>query len=449
MFWKRTELCGWGRTPTARVEACRPERLSQVMAAVADAGERGIVAYGGGRSYGDQALNDGGRVLLTRRLDRFLAFDRESGLLVCEPGVTFRDLLQVFLPKGFVFPVAPGTGFATIGGAVANDVHGKNHDLAGSFADHVAWAELALASGERVRIAPDSRPELFSATIGGGGLTGIITRIAFRMRPLPGRRIAVEESRMADLDAFFAAFEAARDKAEFSVGWVDALARGGALGRGILETGRFDTGGFADPPPPLGASRRVPIDLPALAMNKLSVKLFNRFYLRRVPAGGRERLLPLDAFLFPLDALRAWNRLYGRRGFHQFQCAIPDAGARAGIEQLLAAIAHSGAASPLAVLKTLGGEGRGHLSFPMRGYTLALDFPRRPAIAALFGRLEAIVRDYGGRIYLAKDSLLTPEAFAAMYPRLDAFRQVLAEVDPAGRFQSDQARRLRIRSDLA
>jgi len=448
MLWKTTELTGWGRAPRATVEACRPERLSQVMAAIASAGDGGIIAHGGGRSYGDQALNDGGRVLLTRRLDRFLAFDRENGILECEPGVTFRDLMRVFLPKGFLVPVAPGTGYATVGGAFANDVHGKNHDHAGSFGDHVAWAELALASGERVRIAPDSRPELFSASLGGGGLTGILTRIAFRMRPVPGRRVVVEETRTADLDAFFAAFETQRATAEFSVGWIDALARGGSLGRGILEIGRYDTGGFADPPPPLGPTRQVPFGLPAMAMNRFSVALFNRYYLRRVPLGGRERLLPLDAFLFPLDALKGWNRLYGRPGFHQFQCVIPDADARAGIGQLLAAIAHSSAASPLAVLKTLGGQGRGHLSFPMRGYTLALDFPHRAATQQHFGHLEGIVRDHGGRVYLAKDSLLSPEGFAAMYPELDAFRQVLAEVDPKGRFQSDQARRLKIRDDL-
>jgi decaprenylphospho-beta-D-ribofuranose 2-oxidase len=445
MIWKDCELAGWGRVPRARAEACRPERLGLLQAAIAAAGPRGIIARGGGRSYGDQALNGEGRVLLTGRLDRFLGFDRTSGLLECEPGVTFRHLLEVFLPKGFVFPTAPGTAFATVGGAVANDVHGKNHERAGGFAEHVEWLELALASGEVVRTSPALRPELFRATVGGGGLTGVITRVAFRMRPTPARRIAVSEKRMADLDAFFAAFEAEGSRAEFSVGWIDALARGPALGRGILELGRYATDSGGDPPPPIGASHRLPIDLPSWALNRASVRLFNRVYLGRVPPDGRERLLPLDAFLFPLDAVLDWNRAYGRRGFRQFQCVIPEALARAGIGQLLTVIAQSGAASPLAVLKRLGRAGRGHLSFPLPGYTLALDFPERKGTAPLLGRLEGIVRDHGGRLYLAKDSTLTANGFAAMYPELDAFRAVLAEVDPGGRFQSDQARRLGIR----
>jgi len=438
------ELAGWGRTPRASVRAARPERLAEVLAAIGAADGRGIIAHGAGRSYGDQALNDGGQVLLTGRLDRLLAFEPESGVLECEPGVSVGEVLRLFLPRGFALPVVPGTAFTTLGGAVANDVHGKNHDRAGSLGDHVEWLDLALASGEVVRASPETEPELFRATIGGCGLTGVITRLALRMQPAASRRVVAREERMANLDAFFAAFEAARGAAEFSVGWIDALERGGASGRGILEIGRFDPESGGDPP---AGSRLpgVPFDFPSLALHPLCVRLFNRYHLQRLDEAGRERVVPLERFLFPLDAIHDWNRVYGRRGFHQFQCVIPDVAARAGIGALLARVSRSGAASFLAVLKTLGSTGRGHLSFALRGYTLALDFPHRRGIAALFAELESIVRDHGGRVYLAKDSLLSAAGFAAMYPELGSFREILHRVDPEGRFQSDMARRLEIR----
>ncbi len=445
MRWKRLSLAGWGRNPRVEVQAARPERLSELVGAIGERSDNGLIAHGNGRSYGDQALNRHGHVVLTKRLNRLLAYDDASGLLECEPGVTFRDLLDVFLKRGLVFPVAPGTAFATIGGAVANDVHGKNHDLVGSFGDHVAWLDLVLASGETVRASPEENPDLFHATIGGGGLTGVISRICCKMMPAPSARVALKETRITDLDNFFAAFAEERERAAFSVGWIDALARGQSMGRGILEIGTFAAGDGAPDSNEQRKQRRIPIDFPSFALNSLSVRLFNRYYYNRLPEAGRERVVPLDAFLFPLDAVHDWNRIYGRRGFHQFQCVIPDAEARAGIGKLLEEISRSRSASFLAVLKTLGGEGRGHLSFPMRGYTLALDFPHRRGTAELFSRLEATTRDHGGRVYLAKDSLLSPEGFQAMYPRLAEFRQVLASCDPEGRFQSDLARRLQIR----
>ena len=263
--------------------------------------------------------------------------------------------------------------------------------------------------------------------------------------PAPSARVALKETRITDLDNFFAAFAEERERAAFSVGWIDALARGQSMGRGILEIGTFAAEDGAPDSNEQRRQRRIPIDFPSFALNSLSVRLFNRYYYNRLPEAGRERVVPLDAFLFPLDAVHDWNRIYGRRGFHQFQCVIPDAEARAGIGKLLEAISSSRSASFLAVLKTLGGEGRGHLSFPMRGYTLALDFPHRRGTAELFSHLEATTRDHGGRVYLAKDSLLSPEGFQAMYPRLAEFRQVLASCDPEGRFQSDLARRLQIR----
>lgn len=439
--WKELTVGGWGRAPLARVSACRPERLNQAVDALRVVGPEGIVAHGAGRSYGDAALNDGGRIMLTRRLDRVLAFDPETGDIVVEPGVTFADLLRIFLPRGFLAPVTPGTAFATLGGAVANDVHGKNHDRVGSIGDHLAWLDLLLPSGEIVRVSPRERPDLFFATIGGIGLTGVILAIAFRMQRVPSNAVVVRERRIADLEAFLAAFAENRATATYSVGWIDALARGGRLGRGILELAEPAAQGV-----PQAATRgmRVPVDFPAVALNPFSIAAFNELYYRRVPKRGRERLVPYAKFLYPLDAIQDWNRIYGNRGFHQFQCVLPDEAAPRGLRRLLEAVSAARGASFLAVLKTLGGEGRGHLSFSRRGYTLALDFPRRAGIGEMMDRLERITLDHGGRIYLAKDACLSAAGFAAMYPRLDAFRAVLRDVDPQARMQSSMSRRLGI-----
>jgi decaprenylphospho-beta-D-ribofuranose 2-oxidase len=441
--WKEMQLSGWGRSSVARTRACRPERESEIAAAIAETGTETVIAHGAGRSYGDAALNDGGRTVLTTRLDRLLSFDAVTGDLVAEPGVPFRDLVDIFAPRGFMPPTSPGTAFATVGGAVAADVHGKNHDRHGSFGDHVQWIDLLTADGRGRRVSPDSDPELFAATIGGMGLTGVIRAVCFRMLGQATPFVRVRERRIRDLDEFLAAFAQVRDTATFSVGWIDALARGVHMGRGVLETAEFAPAGTANLP--AEKTRAVPIDFPAVALNPLSVRAFNALYYRRVPVSGRERVVPFRKFLYPLDAIHHWNRIYGKPGFYQFQCVIPDAAARAALASLLSEIAGAGSASFLAVLKTLGREGRGYLSFPMRGYTLALDFPRRAGTEDLIRRLEAITLDNGGRVYLAKDALLSPESLRAMYPKVPLLETVLARVDPLARFSSDMARRLGLR----
>ncbi len=436
------ELSGWGRSRVATVDAWRPERMPDAMAVLGAGHPGGLIAYAGGRSYGDAPLNDGGSVLMTGRLDRILAADWEAGEVVCEPGVTFGDLMRVALAHGFVVPVTPGTGFATIGGGVANDVHGKNHDRHGSFGDHVRWIDLALADGEVRRISPDSDPDLFAATIGGIGLTGIMVAVCIGLRRVKSNAVRLYERRARDLEHFLTLQESARDAATYSVGWIDATARGRELGRGILETAE-ESRATAEVPP--GPRRRMPLEMPGFALNRMTVGLFNTMYYNRVPAEGRERHARLGQFLYPLDSIEDWNRLYGKRGFYQFQCVLPDAGAPAGLRRLMEEISAAGTGSFLAVLKSLGGAGRGHLSFPMRGYTLALDFPAKPGVQDLMRRLEHLTLDFGGRIYLAKDATMSAESFAAMYPKLDAFRDVLERVDPKGRLVSDMARRLRIR----
>lgn len=446
MRFKQMQIAGWGRSRIADVRAWRPERATALGEALKASRSDGAIAYGGGRSYGDAPLNDGGDVIMTGRLDRILSADWQTGELACEPGVTFGDLMRVTLAHGYAVPVSPGTGFATIGGGVANDVHGKNHDRDGSLGDHVQWIDLMLPSGERKRVTPENEPELFAATVGGIGLTGIMQAVGLKLRKVTSNAVRLSERRARDLDEFLAMQEEARDRHTYTVGWIDATARGRSLGRGILETAD-------DARESLGESskrrRRMPVEMPGFALNRLSVGLFNALYYRRIPQGGRERCVPLNEFLYPLDAIEDWNRLYGKRGFYQFQCVLPDTDSPTGLRKLMEAISSAGTGSFLAVLKSMGREGKGYLSFPMRGYTLALDFPARPAVIELLASLERITLDHGGRIYLAKDAAMSPESFAAMYPKLDKFRAVLNRVDPDRHMDSDMARRLNVRGNRA
>jgi decaprenylphospho-beta-D-ribofuranose 2-oxidase len=433
------ELAGWGRFPRARCEAARPERFAEAIAGfTAEQGDSGICLRGAGRSYGDCAINAGGSALITTRLDRILAFDDTTGLVQVEPGVNFRRLLDIFLPRGWLAPVTPGTGFATIGGAVSHDVHGKNHELDGSFGQHVSDLDLLLPDGTHRTLTPVD--ELFAATVGGVGLTGFITRVAFRMKRVPGGQVLVREQPCANLDAFLAAMNEAAD-ASYTVGWIDGAARGARLGRGILETAEPVEGPFTQP---AARARPVPFDFPAMALNPFSVRLFNELYYRRVPRGGRVRSTPWRKFLYPLDALHDWNRIYGKRGFVQFQCVVPFADGAATLRALLEVISASHQASFLAVLKRMG-EGRaGLLSFPMAGFTLALDFPHGPDIAALYARLCHITLEAGGRVYLAKDALLDATTFRQMYPEFPRFAVLRHSVDPDCRLRNDMARRLRL-----
>lgn len=443
MQLKSMTLSGWGRSHRAAVEAARPERR-QALIETLTGGEAPLLARGGGRSYGDCATISGGRVILTERLDRILDFDAGNGQLVVEPGVTFDDLLRTFVPRGWLVPVVPGTAFATIGGAVANDVHGKNHEHAGSFGDHVRWCELLLPSGETVRISPRTRPELFKATIGGIGLTGILLAVCFRLVRVPSNAVWTRETRIDGLRHFLDRLTAAIEEPGYTVGWIDALASGRQLGRGILERA---WPAERDLDEPARSSRSMPFDLPSGLLNRFSVGAFNAAYWHRIPRDGRDGKSRYDAFFFPLDSLLMWNRVYGKRGFHQLQCVLPADRAENGFRQMLQAVQRAGNASPLAVLKAMRGRGRGYLSFPADGFTLALDLPARPATRDLLATLEKLTLDHGGRIYLAKDSAVSAAGLAAMYPDLDKFRAVLAEIDPDRRLGSDMATRLRLRGD--
>jgi decaprenylphospho-beta-D-ribofuranose 2-oxidase len=437
-------LSGWGRVKRSPSVTLSPADMPDALTAFADPIGRanGLIVHAGGRAYGDCALNEQGSAVLTSPLNRILFFDPATGRIEVEPGVTFRQLAEEFLPQGYFVPVSPGTGFATIGGAVANDVHGKNHEQAGSFCHHVEELDLLTPSGRVHTIGPATEAPLFAATCGGLGLTGIITRIAFRLKPVPGPMVQRQVRRVADLDAFLAAMQHSAG-ATYSVGWIDGTARGRTLGRGILETAEPAPG---DLPKPVGRTLRIPFNFPNIALNPVSIRAFNELYYRKSPAKPSTGAVRYEKFLYPLDALRDWNRIYGVRGFHQFQNVVPFAAGPAALRELLEVIAASRRASFLAVLKRLGtAAGIGPLSFPMPGYTLALDFPAGPGIEALYQKLVAITIKYGGRVYLAKDALLTAGAFREMYPRWREFAAILHEIDPKGRLQSDMSRRLRLR----
>lgn len=435
MQWKIADYAGWGRALTAHGTLARPETRSALAGALQGRGP----AIGNRRSYGDAPLNDGGPAVEMTRMDRLLSFDPDTGVLEAEAGITIAELLRVFAPRGWMPAVMPGTGFATLGGCIANDVHGKNHHNAGSFGQHVQAVTLMTDTGPRT-ITPQGEAALFRATMGGLGQTGAILSARLQLAAIPGQRMSVRETRIPDFDSFLAAFDSS--EAEFTVGWIDATKRGKRLGRGILEEGTLSEGGR---PGPVRRPLAVPLDAPKFALSWPVVKLFNAFYISRVPDTARKRTRPLEDFFFPLDRIHDWNRLYGKRGFHQFQCVVPlDKGAE--LKAILATIARAGIASPLAVLKKLGPGRAGPLSFPMEGYTLAVDFPARKKVPAVFAKLEQQVLAAGGRLYFAKDALAHPDSIAAMYPDLPAWQAEVARADPEGALQTDLVRRLNLRS---
>lgn len=434
-----TPLRSWGGGPGTRSLWVQPASLQALRDSMLAHNPRGFIPRGCGRSYGDACLNDGGTVADMRGFDQVSAFDASTGDLECGAGLTIAALMQRFLPLGFAPPVCPGTAFVTLGGAVANDAHGKNHHRVGSTGDVISGFDLLTPDGALKQVTRESDPELFAATVGGIGLTGVISAVRMRLQRAQGNAVDVTERRVRDLDEFIEVLADAERSNVHTVGWIDSLARGADLGRGIIEVANPTTA----PTRVHGARRlRVPLDFPPWILNRYSVGAFNALYYRRVPAQGRTRTVPLERFLFPLDALLDWNRMYGRQGVYQFQCVVPHASAREALIRLMDIATRSGAASFLAVLKTLGRDGLGMLSFPMPGFSLALDFPRRPATTRLIERLHAVALDHGGRVYLAKDATLTPAHFRAMYPRVAEFTRVLRRIDPDGRMRSDMARRL-------
>lgn len=442
-----TRLSGWGRYPIADTEVVTPRDIEAARAASAE-GEA-WVARGNGRAYGDAAIG-ARRTLVADRLDRIRVFDAETGCLTVEAGVLLADIVATFLPRGFFPPVVPGTRFVTVGGAIAADVHGKNHHRDGGFGDHVERLVLATATGEVLTASREENADLFGATIGGMGLTGTILEATLRLRRVETGWIRQRTLVAPDLAAAMRALED-NDTTTYSVAWIDCVAKGAHLGRSLIYLGEhasledLDRTTSARRYPAIGAPLlSVPFDLPSFALNPLSVRAFNEAYFRMgARRAGAPFSVAIDPYFFPLDGIGAWNRIYGRRGFVQHQCVVPADVAPAVLGEMLERIAARGDASFLAVLKKLG-PSNGLMSFPFPGYTLALDFPLTPGLLDFLEVLDRRVVAAGGRLYLAKDARQSRATFEAGYPNLAQFREIRRRVDPAGRIRSRLSERLGI-----
>lgn len=379
------------------------------------------IAHGMGRSYGDVCLNPHGVLWNTTNLDRFIRFDEAAGRIVCEAGVLLRDIQRLVIPRGWILPVTPGTQLVTVGGAIANDVHGKNHHVLGAFGDHVQWLRLVRTDGEVMECGPHLRSDWFAATVGGLGLTGVIVEVEIQLRKVAGPWLETETVAYANLDEFFCLADSSEAGWEHTVSWIDCIGGGG--GRGIFMRGNPT---IVDARPvPVGRKVTMPFVPPVSMVNRLSLRPFNMAYFSFKKRQSGRGISHYEPFLYPLDNLLEWNRMYGPKGFFQYQSVVPREVGQEAVQAMLGEITRSGEGSFLAVLKTFGNrQPVGMMSFTQPGVTLALDFPNRgEKTLKLFGRLDAIVREAGGRIYLAKDARMPRDIFEAGYPRLNEFKQ--------------------------
>jgi decaprenylphospho-beta-D-ribofuranose 2-oxidase len=440
----RTEvLSGWGRFPREPCHVFRPERRDELAAVLTGGAQPSYVARGLGRSYGDAALNRDAGVISGVRLNRMIAFDEATGVLECEAGTSLDDIVRVALTRGFFLPVTPGTRFVTVGGAIAANVHGKNHPRAGAFGSCVESLTLMLPSGEVRGCSPTTEPEVFRATLGGMGLTGVVVSARIRLRRVESAWMSVRSRRAGSLQEVMALL--GDDAPEHALAWLDGVAGGVRRGRGVVATGDHarsaELGGRKPFPNDFGNPWPAPFPPMAGRLGRRGVGAFNAAVFG-LPRGDAARLQPALRFFYPLDSLRGWNRLYGGRGMVQYQCALPTGAAAGGIHALLDEVDAAGMAPVLSVLKRLGPAREGLLSFPLEGFTLAIDLAVRPGVPALLNRLDRRVLEAGGRVYLAKDAVMDAATFRAMYPDADAFQAVRRQLDPEGRISSSLARRI-------
>ncbi len=443
-----TLLTGWGRTAPSRASVIRPADGADVERVLRERGARGVLARGLGRAYGDAAQNAGGEILDMTALRAVHDVDVNDGRVTVDAGLSLDELIAAMLPFGWFPRVVPGTSHVTVGGAIASDIHGKNHHLEGSFCEHVESFELLTPAGEHLTVTRDGEPAVFAATAGGMGLTGVILRATLRLLRVQTSWIREDVERARDLDDVMGRMESGDAGYRYSVAWIDCLARGSRLGRSVLL--RADHATLDDLPakrrerplvPPSYGRLVAPPWAPNGLLRRSTVAAFNEVYFRHAPRLARGRLVGLGPYFFPLDVIRGWNRMYGSRGFLQYQFAVPfgaEDALRAGIERLAA----SGAASFLAVLKRFG-PGRGLLSFPVEGWTLALDLPASaPGLGPLLDELDVLIAQAGGRVYLSKDSRLRPDVLGAMYPKLGEWASIRERLDPDATMRSDLGRRL-------
>jgi decaprenylphospho-beta-D-ribofuranose 2-oxidase len=433
-----TTISGWGGYPKQDAQVLSPSSCSALQAqAQAQAQTHpSLIARGMGRSYGDSA--NAPVVLQTTYCDHFIAFDTDTGLLTAEAGIMLRDILKVVVAKGWFLPVTPGTSYVTLGGAIASDVHGKNHHVAGTFGQHVKSMTLLLGTGEVVTASPAEHADLFHATCGGMGLTGVILNATIQLIPIQSAFITQKTIKADCIEAACEAFEA-NCTSTYSVAWIDCLAKGKELGRSVLMVGEHAESGGLDLT--IKDPVTVPIHTPAALLNSMTMKAFNTAYWAKAK-DNKTQTVPLMPYFYPLDAIGGWNKLYGKAGFVQYQFVLPKTGGVANMRKILTQIAQSGQGSFLAVLKQFGAANDNLLSFPIEGYTLALDFKMTTSTIAMLHKLDDMVAGMGGRVYLAKDAVMREVSFKTTYPNWEQFEAVRQKYGAIGKFASAQSKRL-------
>ena len=437
------KLSGWAKHPKINTKLHRPNNINELSSLVSSGD---LIARGNGRSYGDSSVSLGNTIDM-RSFNRLISFDENSGRLVAESGVILGDVIKTFFPKGWFPAVVPGTKFVTLGGMVAADVHGKNHHLDGSFGGHIDWLDIVCADGKLRRCSPTSDPELFRWTIGGMGLTGIIVRLAFRLQRVSSgwiKQKTMIAKNISEVMEFFEKYKSTK----YSVAWIDCLQSGRSLGRSVIMLGEHSDKNELQKdqlrnvyPAPAKALINISLNCPAIILNRWTARIFNFIYFWKAKLNQANKNIDWNSYFFPLDTIINWNRLYGKRGFLQFQCVIPIDRSRDAMERLLIAIAQSNTSPFLAVLKKLGHQDS-HFSFPMHGYTLAVDFPANEKTFNLMKMLELIVLEYGGRFYLAKEACMSRHVFEKSDQRIEKFRHYRKKTGVASTFMSAQSSRL-------
>lgn len=428
------KIQGWGRYPIFDARVLVPSSNSECKELVK---EGSLIPRGLGRSYGDSSFSS--LIMVTSKFDHFIDFNHKTGFINCQAGISIHTILDLVVPKGWFMPVTPGSSYVTVGGAIASDVHGKNHHIGGSFSQHVISLDLLLGSGEKVTVTPSGMPDLFRATCGGMGLTGIILSATFQLIPIQSSSISQTTLRANSLEEVCELFEG-NANSTYSVAWIDCLAKGRQMGRSLLMLGEHSVNGGLE----LGGQpkKSLPIDMPDWVLNPYSIKAFNFFYFHKSIFSDKTIDLSYQPYFYPLDSINNWNRLYGKNGFIQYQFVVPKAVGVKGLKRILDVISKSDKGSFLAVLKVFGKGNDNYLSFPIEGYSLALDFKMESGIVELVKRLDSMVLEMGGRVYLTKDALMSEQMFKSTYPQWQIFEEVRAKYGAIGRFASNQSRRL-------
>jgi decaprenylphospho-beta-D-ribofuranose 2-oxidase len=431
-------VSNWGNYPVVQAAIKSFKSVSEIRNILKT--QDFFAARGNGRCYGDSSLQS--TIISTLKFNHILAFDPANATITCQSGVTFDDLIQFLVPKGFFLPVTPGTKFITVGGAVASDIHGKNHHLDGSFGRHIIILDLLLASGEVVQCGPSEETELFHATCGGMGLTGMILSVQFKLKRIQRNQIEQVSIKAKNLEEIFSLFEEYKSST-YSVAWIDCLQRGKSLGRSLLMVGEHAASGNT------GSVKSkskfaIPFYFPDWVLSFWSIKLFNLLFYHKQFVVRKKSTVSLDQFFYPLDFISSWNKMYGKSGFVQYQFVLPLANSKEGMRRILMEIGKNGTGSFLAVLKLFGKQDTGIISFPMEGYTLALDFPVKPGLFDFLDRLDKIVLEYGGRIYLTKDARMKQEMFWHSYPNAKQFEKLVQVHNATFKWRSHQSSRLAI-----